>query len=302
MKNAPDSDLIWTENSTSLVHTTPIFNVEKSVCTSPAGKQSDFILLQAPDWVTVLPVLKKDDKNYFLMVRQWRHGQKAVSTEFPGGGIDKGETPEEAALIDDKLIAAWTGHPHFRVIDNRGEDFEYKMKRLISEISSVVGDAEVYETERKFLIEYPDTAALENDPNCTRVEIIQTYLNSNEGEEVRVRQRGCNGHFVYYKTVKRKVSDLKRVEIEKRLSQEEYLTLLMDADPTRRQIRKTRYCLTYNSQYFEIDVYPFWNDKAIVEIELSDENAEIDFPKAFRIIKEVTNDESYKNASIAKIK
>lgn len=97
MKNAPDADLIWTENSTSLVHTTPIFNVEKSVCTSPAGKQSDFILLQAPDWVTVLPVLKKDDKNYFLMVRQWRHGQKAVSTEFPGGVIDKGETPEEAA-------------------------------------------------------------------------------------------------------------------------------------------------------------------------------------------------------------
>ena len=34
----------------------------------------------------------------------------------------------------------------------------------------------------------------------------------------------------------------------------------------KKQIRKTRYCLTYESQYFEIDIYPFWNDKAIVEI------------------------------------
>ena len=34
-----------------------------------------------------------------------------------------------------------------------------------------------------------------------------------------------------------------------------------------KQIRKTRYCLTYKNQYFEIDIYPFWNDKAILEIE-----------------------------------
>ena len=95
------------------------------------------------------------------------------------------------------------------------------------------------------------------------------------------------------------MSDLKRVEIERRLSQQEYLRLLMDADTTRRQIRKTRYCLTYENQYFEIDVYPFWDDKAIAEIELSDENAVIAFPDEIRVIKEVTDDEAYKNASLA---
>ena len=69
---------------------------------------------------------------------------------------------------------------------------------------------------------------------------------------------------------------------------------------TRRQIRKDRYCLIYENQYFEIDVYPFWNDKAILEIELSDENAVIRFPEQISIIKEVTDDESYKNASLAR--
>ena len=209
------------------------------------------------------------------------------------------ETVEEAAALDDKLISAWTGHPHLRVIDNSSH-FEDKMKRLIAEITSFLGEPEPLEIERKFLIEYPDIKWLSSIPNCRRIEIIQTYLKSDTDEEVRLRQRGCDGHYVYYQTTKRRISDIKRVEMERRLSESEYIRLLMNADTTRRQIRKDRYCLTYENQYFEIDVYPFWNDKAIAEIELSDENAAIKFPKQIKVIKEVTGDDAYKNASLAK--
>ena len=210
------------------------------------------------------------------------------------------ETVEEASALDDKLISAWTGHPHLRVIDNT-TSFEDKMKRLIAEIASFLGEPEPYEIERKYLIEYPDIKWLESNPSCRRIEIIQTYLNSAAGEEVRIRQRGFAGNYIYYQTIKRKVSDVKRVEIERRLSQSEYLKLLMEADTTKRQIRKTRYCLTFDNQYFEIDIYPFWTDKAIAEIELSDENAAVVFPKQLKVIREVTEDEAYKNASLAKI-
>ena len=210
------------------------------------------------------------------------------------------ETVEEAAALDDKLISAWTGHPHFRVIDN-STAFEEKMKKLVAEISSFLGEPEPYEIERKYLIEYPDLQWLEHHPSCRRIEIIQTYLNSAAGEEVRVRQRGINGNYIYFQTIKRKVSDVKRVETERRLSQAEYLKLLMEADTTRRQIRKTRYCLTYENQYFEIDIYPFWNDQAIAEIELSDEHMAVTFPEQIKVIREVTDDDAYKNASLAKI-
>ena len=210
------------------------------------------------------------------------------------------ETVEQACALDNALITAWTGHPHFRVIDN-ATGFQDKMKRLIAEIASFLGEPEPCEIERKYLIAYPDIAWLENHPTCRRIEIIQTYLNSEPGEEIRVRQRGIDGNYIYFETVKRKISDVKRIEIERRLSQNEYLARLMDADTQRRQIRKTRYCLTYESQYFEIDVYPFWNDRAILEIELSDENANIVFPEQIRVIKEVTDDDAYKNASLAKI-
>lgn len=209
------------------------------------------------------------------------------------------ETIEEARELDKRLISAWTGHPHLRVIDNT-QDFESKMKALIKEVLSFLGEPEPYEIERKYLIEYPSLEWLEKNPSCQKVEIIQTYLISPEGDEVRLRQRGLDGNYIYFQTVKKKISDLKRIEIEKRLSQREYLKLLMDADTTKHQIRKTRYCLTYKNQYFEIDIYPFWQDKAIMEIELSDENAKIVFPEEIKIIKEVTTDDSYKNSSLAK--
>lgn len=209
------------------------------------------------------------------------------------------ETPEQAAALDDKLIAAWTGHPHLRIIDN-SSDFEDKMKRLIAEVAAFLGEPEPLEIERKFLIDYPDLQWLERQSNCCRVEIIQTYLKAPAGEEIRVRQRGIDGSFVYYKTIKRALSGLKRVEIEERLSREEYLTLLMEADTTRRQIRKTRYCLTWDSQYFEIDVYPFWQNQAILEIELSHEDAAVRIPPEITVIREVTGEEAFKNAALAR--
>jgi len=208
------------------------------------------------------------------------------------------ENLKQAREVDDKLIAAWTGHQHLRIIQNAG-NFETKMKKLISEIASFLGEPEPYEIERKFLIEYPDIEALENMPNCHKVEISQTYLKSDTDEEVRIRQRGENGHYLYFETRKRKINDMKRIEVERRLTADEYLNLMMKADTSKRTIVKNRYCLTDDNQYFEIDIYPFWKDKAIVEIELSDENEKIRFPKYLKLIKEVTGDESYKNSRLA---
>ena len=75
----------------------------------------------------------------------------------------------------------------------------------------------------------------------------------------------------------------------------------MEADPSCRPIRKTRYCLTHENRYFEVDIYPFWKDRAIMEIELREEGEEICFPDMLKLIKEVTDDDSYKNAQLAKI-
>lgn len=233
----------------------------------------------------------------FHLVTAAKGAQEFYTTE---NNAARTETVEEAAALDDKLISAWTGHPHLRIIDN-SQGFEDKMKHLISEIASFLGEPEPYEIERKFLIEYPDINALQALPNCEKVEIIQTYLKSDCDEEIRIRQRGSNGNFIYFETHKKSISGLKRLEVERRLTKDEYLTRLMDADPTKKPIRKDRYCLADGNQYFEIDIYPFWEDKAIVEIELSDATEEIRFPEIITLIREVTEEVEYKNSSLAKL-
>jgi len=210
------------------------------------------------------------------------------------------ETVEQAVALDRALIAAWAGHPHLRVIDN-STDFEDKIARLTQALSHFLGEPAPFELERKFLIAYPDIHALAALPNCQKVEIIQTYLEAPDPDaELRIRQRGSGGHYIYTKTEKRRVSDVRRVEVEKRLGRAEYLALLMTADTTLRQIRKTRYCLMFERQYFEIDVYPFWNQQAIVELELTNEDDPIVFPDFLKIIREVTQDARYKNHALAR--
>ena len=69
-----------------------------------------------------------------------------------------------------------------------------------------------------------------------------------------------------------------------------------------RQIHKERYCLSENGLYYEIDIYPEWKDKAIMEIELHSEDQPIVFPEEIDVIREVTGDPAYSNHELARIR
>lgn len=156
-----------------------------------------------------------------------------------------------------------------------------------------------YEIERKFLIRRPAAAWLE--ANCQGSDIIQTYLKTETpGHSDRVRRREGKNGVVYTHTVKRRISDLRREEQEREISEEEYLALLQRADPERRSIEKRRYVLACEGKEFEIDVYPFWQDRAVMEIELADEGEPVTLPPEIEIIKEVTQDRRYTNAALAR--
>ena len=276
---------------------------DKVLIVCDRGTLDNKAYMSAPEFSAVLSSLGTNEVELrdrydavFHMVTAAKGAEQFYTT---ANNAARTETVQQAAELDDKLIAAWTGHPHLRVIDNAA-GFEEKLKKLLAEIAAFLGEPEPFEIERKFLIEYPDVKALEKLPNCQRVEIIQTYLTAPAGEETRVRQRGIDGNYIYIQTTKKNVTDVKRVEVERRLTKDEYLRLLMDADPDCKPIRKTRYCLTYDSQYFEIDVYPFWDQQAIMEIELNNENEEIRFPEQLKVIREVTDDDRFKNAALAR--
>jgi len=88
-----DNELKWNEISKKDLLKTVVFTVTERHNVSASGIEGDYIVNEARDWVIVVPECGDD----FLMVKQWRHGEKHLSTEFPGGVIDDGEDPEVAA-------------------------------------------------------------------------------------------------------------------------------------------------------------------------------------------------------------
>lgn len=159
-------------------------------------------------------------------------------------------------------------------------------------------NGEHFEIERKFLIERPPERFLLE--NASGTEIVQTYLLAPKGETERVRSRSDGTGTVYTHTVKRKITRVRRIEQEREITREEYDALLTRADPERNAIHKQRWVFVYRGQSFEIDVFPFWEHQAYLELELDDEEQPIDFPPEIRVLREVTDDARYTNAALAR--
>ena len=208
------------------------------------------------------------------------------------------ESAEQARVLDNELLAVWTGTPHLRIIDNRS-DFADKLERLLEEVKAVIGIPKPYEIERKFLIEYPDTELLSSIKTCRRVPVTQAYLDTPEEGKFRVRKRGEGKDAVYIKTVKKKISDLTHIEDEEYISEKEYYSYLSQKQYVHGSIIKDRYCIALNSTYYELDVYPFFIDRATLEIELLSEAQPYVLPDFVKVIREVSNEKEYKNKYLA---
>lgn len=89
----------WYDKETRELLSCPIFRVEEVRRRSEHGKEGDFYVLHAPDWVTVIPLVSDEEGHRcFIMVEQYRHGSGTVTMEFPAGTIDPGEEAEKTAL------------------------------------------------------------------------------------------------------------------------------------------------------------------------------------------------------------
>lgn len=59
------------------------------------GETRTYTRLVMNDWVNVVPLT---DKHELVAIRQYRHGAGIWSVEVPAGGIDAGETPQQAGI------------------------------------------------------------------------------------------------------------------------------------------------------------------------------------------------------------
>ena len=200
-----------------------------------------------------------------------------------------------ARELDKKVIKAWTGHPHLRVINNH-DDFENKLNRVLSEISKVVGLPQPAQEERIFRVEITGEI-----PESSESMITQTYLVTEPGNEVRLRRREWSGgKVVNVHRSKKRINDNEVIETERQVDNNLYEQMLLQADPYRCTIRKRRQSFIWKGQFFEIDTFlePVSN-LIMMETKGITERETINFPPFVRVIEDVTGNSKYLNYNIA---
>lgn len=103
------SRLEWDEEYREKESSFGIFEIYRVTRVSPKGQRGNFVVVDAPDWVTIVPLIRDaGGSESFLMVRQYRHGSETVTLEFPAGVVEYDEEPEEAARRELIEETGWT--------------------------------------------------------------------------------------------------------------------------------------------------------------------------------------------------
>lgn len=157
------------------------------------------------------------------------------------------------------------------------------------------------EIERKYLIRMPSPACLAEKAEHHADKILQTYLRDADAT-TRVRRRERDGKVTYTRTSKVRINVLTSYEDERTLTEAEYLAELERADPTLTPIEKVRHVFRENGHLFEIDIYPFWDAVAVMEVELEREDQPVALPEGIEILAEVTADKRFKNRFLAAVR
>jgi 8-oxo-dGTP pyrophosphatase MutT (NUDIX family) len=104
-----------------------------------SGVEHNFVVLESPDWVNVVPVTSTGE---VVLVRQYRHGVRSVCLEIPGGMIDPGETAQEGALrelreetgyVPQRISVLGRVTPNPAILSNRCYSFLAEGCRLAAE-------------------------------------------------------------------------------------------------------------------------------------------------------------------------
>lgn len=156
------------------------------------------------------------------------------------------------------------------------------------------------EHERKYLIRMPSKSFFSDNVVLTS-SIEQTYLSkpySMYEERVRAEYAHPAEHPIYTLTTKTTWSSTSRKEENRTLSYSEYM-FFYTSDTREETLLKIRHLFPTRRHLFEIDIYPFWERYAILEVELSFPEQKVHLPNCLHVIAEVTADKRFSNRRLA---
>lgn len=291
---------IYTENARKLLPTKkPVLICDRGICDiEPYAGPELFKKLRDARNLTHVHV--RDERyNGVIFLRSAANGAEEFYSN--ASNTSRYESLEVARALDERTHNAWIGTPHLRIIENvRGESFDKKIYRAVSELARILGEPEPIETERGFHVQELDLSQL--PAHTVAIDIVQTYLISTHPHQAeRVRARGQNNQWIYFHTIKERRSANAVIERERIITRGEYDDLLVRGNTDMQKIHKIRYCFTYRGQYCELDVFIGKKFDSLVklEIETSEENQEVFVPPFLGKVREVTGDSRFSNFSLA---
>ncbi len=159
------------------------------------------------------------------------------------------------------------------------------------------------EIERKYLLTFPEQAAMAAMEEASCTEIFQYYLKDDgSGYSRRIRKRGTPGTgWQYTYTRKKPVAFGERIELEDEITAAQFQVLMQERLPGV-DICKRRCCFTYRGQRFELDIYDLSDAYATLEIELPDMQTPVTLPPFLPVIREITGENAYGNFELAHTK
>lgn len=224
---------------------------------------------------------------------------KGAEFAYNLGNAARTESLEYAREMDDRTLRAWRGHPHLQIIDN-SVNFEEKINRAMREIYRILGEPEPMVAKRKFLVDMLEVSLLSERYGALSLDMMQTYLKVlTPNVERRIRQQKNGEDYLYFYTEKHLMPDGTKWDTEKPISEKLYIRYLMEGDSALHSVRKTKHRFIYNGCRFELDVYPFSDDKAVLFMYST--GPDIAMPPEIHVIREVTGDPAYKNRQLARV-
>ncbi len=96
----------WKNLDSKQIFGNKIFGFREDKVQSPKTNQIHPVwVMDAPNWINIIPITSE---RKVILIKQYRFGSQKISLEIPGGMIDKGEKPKEAAIRELKEETGFT--------------------------------------------------------------------------------------------------------------------------------------------------------------------------------------------------
>lgn len=142
----------WQPLETELLQECAVFNVSRTAVLSPLdGGRHTFYRIDSADWVNIVPIT---DAGEVVMIRQYRHGLRDFTLEIPGGLVDPGERPEQAAsreLLEEtgyraaEIVPIGASSPNPALFGNRVHSYLGRGAERVAEIANEGNEETVVE-------------------------------------------------------------------------------------------------------------------------------------------------------------